>query len=835
MGSQAYHLNIRMFGRLEVQRDGEVLPDAAWGRRQTQTLLKLLLTRRGRLVTRDQLLEALYPRLDPVKAAVNLRGRIGELRRALEPSLTTGRDSRYIFEVGRDGYCFNTEAPCWIDLDAFEARLERGRRLKEASRWAHAAEAFEEALALYRDDLLTDDLYEEWTLAPRARYRELLLTALEEAAACHAEAGRPERAIACCQRAVERDPQREAAYRLQMRCHLQMGERQAALRTYRRCAQMLKALDLPPSEALQALRDRLYRGASPSADDGPHNLPRRLTPFFGREPELDQLAQQLDAPDCRLLTLVGPGGIGKTRLALEAARRQTQRFPNGVWWVSLSSVESPDFLVYTIADAFDLTFQSPEPPQTMLFNFLRDKELLLILDNFEQLQAASGLLAELLAAAPHLKLLVTSRARLRLAPEWVFEVGGLPVSTEEGAETSASSSAMRLFVQSARRVHHDFALTEANAPDVLRICRLVEGMPLGIELAASWARALSCREIAAEVERGIGILWGQTDDVPAHHRSVEAVFESTWQMLAESEQDALMRLSVFRGGFTREAARQVAGADLSTLTALMDKSLIRKRGDRYRLHTLLWQFVQDKLQQVSKLYEQTFDRHCGYFGKFLAKREKPLERWHQQENLLEIRQDLENVRAAWEWALQEDKPHFLAESLESLDRFFRLTNRYSEAKDMFESALQHLTSQEETDPVLISRLLSCKAFFDMRLGHYEQAKESLEKSLKLISLAARPFDTAKTLSRLGIVARLEGNYQEAKRLQQESLAIRESIDDPWGISVCYNELAILALRSVSSPIPRIMLYPRNISTTTPTTIKNLKPGLERLIKPPWLI
>ena len=303
---------------------------------------------------------------------------------------------------------------------------------------------------------------------------------------------------------------------------------------------------------------------------GPNTqLPSPPTPLVGREQELKALGQLLTDPQCRIITLVGPGGIGKTRLAIEIAFQMEDNFADGVFFVPLAHVNSARFVVPVVADAIGFTFQSAvsPDPKTQLFNCLREKHILLLVDNLEHLvneQNISELLAELIQKAPKIMLLTTSREPLNIRGEWVFEVFGLPVP-ENG---STEGSAVELFEQCARRAYREFNPNIDDSLAIQKICKLVEGMPLGIELAAAWVRTISCTEIAHEIEHGLDFLSISACDLPVRHRSMRGIFDHSWELLAEEEQSILLRLSVFRGGFTREAAEQVAEATLFSLSHL---------------------------------------------------------------------------------------------------------------------------------------------------------------------------------------------------------------------------------------------------------------------------
>ncbi|MGH8631367.1 MAG: ATP-binding protein, partial [Burkholderiales bacterium] len=359
------------------------------------------------------------------------------------------------------------------------------------------------------------------------------------------------------------------------------------------------------------------------------NLPTPPTPLIGRERELAEMARLLGDPQCRLLTLAGPGGIGKTRLAIEAADHQREAFADGAHFVSLAPIRSAEFIVPAIADAIGFAFYGAEDPKAQLLNYLSGKAPLLVLDNLEHLLEGVALLAEILERGPAVKLLATSRERLNLHGEWVLDIQGLPFPDEAGSAEVEGYSAVALFVQTARRAHVDFVLAAEERPAVARICRLVEGMPLGIELAAAWVRTLSCREIAQEIERnladprqGMDFLAASMRDVPERHRSIRAAFDHSWNLLSAEEQQVMRQLSVFRGGFRREAAEQVAGATLPLLSALVDKSLLRRtEAGRFDLHELVRQYAAAQLQADPQDEFVTCERFSHYYAVWLQRQE----------------------------------------------------------------------------------------------------------------------------------------------------------------------------------------------------------------------
>src|SRR5918912_3333037 len=357
---------------------------------------------------------------------------------------------------------------------------------------------------------------------------------------------------------------------------------------------------------------------------GMKNLPVPRTSFVGRAAELEAIDRLLEDPRCRLLTLVGPGGAGKTRLALEAAARRVDRYPHGVHFVPLASVASPEFLAPALAESIQFAVDGAHSgfsAQDQLLDYLSERSTLLVLDNFEHLVEGAGFLSEVIERAPQVELLTTSRERLNVQSEWVFDVDGLGLA-ENG---NGTASAVRLFVERAEQVVPGFALDDAGYSQVLRICRLVDGMPLGIELAASWASVLSCAEIADEIEGSIDFLATSMRDVPERHRSLRAAIDQSWRLLTDEQRSAFSRLSVFRGSFDRSAAVAVTGADLRLLSELAAKSLLRRPDfGRFELHELLRQYAAEQLRLSPDEEADARERHARHYATMLLERKAPL-------------------------------------------------------------------------------------------------------------------------------------------------------------------------------------------------------------------
>lgn len=550
------------------------------------------------------------------------------------------------------------------------------------------------------------------------------------------------------------------------------------------------------------------RPATPISVSAQPNLPTSVTALIGRSLELDQIMLLLQDAMCRLLTLVGPGGIGKTRLALAVAEQEARlasaapRFPDGIWFVTLAAVSAAELLASTIAKTLGLTVSAVSEAKTQLLNHLREKKLLLVLDNFEHLVEGAELVTELLQSAPALKVLVTSRERLMVQGEWIFEVQGLPVPPIEQMEHLAGYSAVTLFVQSARRVRPGFTLSAENQAHVVQICRLVEGMPLGIELAAAWVHLLSCQEIAQEIARTIDFLTVNRRDVPHRHRSLRAAFDHSWQLLTAEEQRVIRQLSVFRGGFDRELAAQVAEATLPLLSALVAKSLVQRTPAaagqrRFDLHELVRQYADEQLQRAGEA-ATTRARHAYAFLRFAETAESHLLTKEAPVWMDRLEQVRDNLRAALDWALepQQDAPTIerMACGLRmmSATATFWLTRGYNqEGLGRFKALL----ARPEAETLYDGRMaaLTWAGYFLWEQGQVREAQAYLQEALQLNQRVGDKKYLALILSAWGQVANTQGDLATAQRYLNQSVVLWRELQIGYWLAEGLSVLGDIAL------------------------------------------
>jgi predicted ATPase/DNA-binding CsgD family transcriptional regulator len=511
------------------------------------------------------------------------------------------------------------------------------------------------------------------------------------------------------------------------------------------------------------------------------SIPKQTTSFVGRERQIQELRARLQNPECRLLTLTGPGGIGKTRLAIAVA--QACEVP--VVYTPLQAVASADMIPSAVADAAGITLSGEQPLSKQLLAYLCDERMLLVLDNFEHLLDGTEFLLDILQAAPGVKLVLTSREALNVREEWLYAVPGLdcPPVDAAGSLTSdeiASYDAVQLFVDRAQQVRQDFRLQD-DGECVIAICHAVDGMPLAIELAASWLRALDRVSIARQLRQNLDLLATQLRNVPERHRSIRAVFDGSWHMLSEEDREVFAKLSVFHGGFTYEAAAHVAGASVPVLGRLVSKSLVyREHGGRYHLHELLRQYAAEKLAESADGVQDANRAHSAYYMQFLAGREEYVSDAHQLQTTQEIANELENVRKAWHWAVDHVESQSILKAARALHNTVQFQSRYIEGANLFQGAAHRLEAEQLTPErgAALNLVLLYYGWMCIRLGQLDEAERAVARATEL-----HADSDISALTNLqghpGIIctflALLRGEYQQAILLGAEALsAVAES-------------------------------------------------------------
>jgi non-specific serine/threonine protein kinase len=518
----------------------------------------------------------------------------------------------------------------------------------------------------------------------------------------------------------------------------------------------------------------LFETPASDTGQGKQNLPRQATPFVGREAELDELARLLADPAVSLITILGPGGMGKSRLSIESAGRHLPKFEHGATFVELAPLSDVSAIPAAIAVAVGYQFTGTDDQATQIVSYLGNKNLLLILDNFEHLIAGATLARRINEAAPGVKLIATSRQKLNLSGEHILTIGGMEFPEWETPEDAMRYSAVKLFMQSAKRARVDFELQPEDLQYVARICRLTQGMPLGILLAAAWVDMMSIAEISEEIAQGVDILATQQSDVPERHRSMRAAFDYSWKLLSEDERAAYARMSVFHGGCSRRAAQSVTGASLPVLTAMVNKSLLHRDAESgtFNIHELLRQIAEEHLD-TSGVADTIRAAHSEYYLAALVAKEADLKGHDQLAALEDIESDFENVRAAWLWAVDHKDHEALLAACESLVLFCDSRSRAEEGKALLAAALDIAPPQAISARIRLACLPY--TFFDAFGPSKDPA--ALQPLVDLAHKSGTPADVGLALFALGKLVVNLPDLEKALPLFEESLTLFEQAAD----------------------------------------------------------
>lgn len=843
-GNVMARLKLNLLGPPRIWRNERAV---VINRRKAIGLLAYLVVSRGSH-RREGLATLLWPEVAPHRAHANLCNLIWVLKRQVAPEW---------IHASHETLEFKPDDQVSIDVAEFRTHMRRGRVEASARGISPAGmRHFAKAAEIYQDHFLTgftlkDSIgFDEWQIQQEEALRAEAADALTRLVHASETGKNLTKAIAYAQKWLALDPYHEGVQRTLMSLLARAGQRGAALEFFEKSRNLLRReLGLPISEETLALREEILRGAlEEQAPPEPpplvqHNLPAQVTPFLGRDRELAHVEECIQGEGNRLVTLTGPGGCGKTRLALEYAARNAGQFTDGVCWVPLAPIQSAAALTSAMVAALRIPLahgsagerKNGYQHQGQLRDFLRAKQVLILLDNLEHLLADLSPLTDLLREAPELTLLATSRERLNLSGERVIAIDGLayPTKPEEGAQANRYP-AVRLFEETARRIADGFAPDRSDRQVIASICRQLRGHPLAIELAAAWVRLLSVGEIAREIEADLDFLQTEDQALPARHRSLRAVFEHSWTLLTPKQRTTLRRLALARGPISRRTALAIASSSTPTLAALADKSLLRTRPDGcYEIHELLRQFAEEKLSADEVELAATRDRMCEHYLKRSAALEAAIKGPGLADALGELAREEENLAAAWRHAARTNRAVLMRASWLSLFLFFDIRSRFQEGQRLLGEISALLEEHEVApDPMLLGPLLAAQGYLEgyaVPAGGQAQSRRSLtllephvpgpelafallisilvglhaqesdqrqviHASLELFEAQSDRWGTAMALEVFAYIERRH-DPPHALRCAQRSLALRRQAKDEWGIALSLYMLGLLAEES----------------------------------------
>lgn len=780
--------DVRLLGRPAIRADG------AWSDLKPGLTAALLgyLAYEHRWVERGELAALFWPDHSEEAARGNLRPLLWRLAHEPMPIGIERERSRVRWPVRTDHLAFvdACRAERWRDAwDLVRGELLAGVRLPAAPE------------------------FDTWLEMERGTVANALRTAALRAAEDALRAGDADTAAAVLGDLYRLDAFDEAVLRALADALDRRGSRAEALATLagfeRLCREELEAEPEPETQALaDAIRagrrevsPRTHLGTRGHArGDGARRraptLPVPLTPFVGRGALVAEVSRAITAGSSRVVTLMGPGGVGKTRIAIEVARGVEREFEAGVRFVELAAVSHEGALLAAIAGAIGVDVSAGDDPLELVGRALAARPSLLVLDNLEHLDQAPALVASLVRRAPRLTVLITSRRATGLAAERLVDVAGLEHRVERpngrrgrvrrDADHEPTEAAA-LFAQVASRA--GAAPRAADGATIERVCARVGGVPLAIELAAAWTRVLSLDEIDAELGRGLDLLSTAQGDRAERHASMRTVFECSWAILHARERAAMRRLAVFRGGFTLAAARAVADIELPVLLALVNKSFLRRTADgRFARHPLVWHFARERAEEHEAEWEASRDRHAAHFLTFLAERHEAFHHEDGERMMLELHADLENVAAAWRWACARRQRSLLRAAVVSLGRFCWAWGRYDLQDELFPRALEI----SGDDAVLTGLLLMHQGSAQTWRSLGDHGVSLLERALPLLEAAAGPADVAWALRSHTIAFARLGRLQDAAASATRAETLYRAVGDVEGTLIMTNMQAALA-------------------------------------------
>jgi predicted ATPase/DNA-binding SARP family transcriptional activator len=800
-------LRLHLFGAPRLERDEKAV------KIDTQKAMALLvyLILNDQECSREALATLFWPEQGAPQARTSLRRALWTLRRAVGEAALTGDKHTVRFHVPPD---------MSVDLLEFQALIAAAHTASHTTE--EQMDDLRAAIALYRSDFLAgfslpdSPLFDEWQFFTADRLRRNLADALQQLIEWEISQQEFVAAGELARRWLALDPLHEPAHRRLMQIYAWSGQQSAALRQYEECNRILThELGVPPeaetTQLYTAIRDRQLdlsnqpgsakterRAAEIWPEPPRSNLPARKTHLLGREMELAEIDLLMVDQGERLVTITGTGGMGKTSLALAAAERQRKagRFRDGIFFVPLATVDAVQAILPALVNALELSSDASQTTASALkrrlLDYLGPRQMLLIFDNFEHLLEGRELLTEILVAAPDVQLLVTSRERLRLYDEQLYPIGGLQCPT-----TSAESDApaLALFLRSARRVQPSFQPGSVDLAHLVRICHLVSGMPLALELAASWVGLLSPSALAAALQTNLDLLETSLYDTPARHRTMRAAFDTTWTLLGEKDRQGFAQLSVFRGGFTRESAAQVAGVTFKDLRSLVDKSLVESHPttDRFEVHELLRQYGTEKLG-AHAAYAETSARHLRYFLHLAEQAEPHLRGADRMPWIRSLADEHHNLRLAFDWACTAGMGESALRLAVALIHYWLGHGDWEEGARSIARGLALGSGEGDADTCLRARLLYGAGLFAWNQSDYMGTQAYTEESLRLFQTLADESGSAQTLHLLGLTARAQRNFAQAVNLFEQSLTLARKLGNRLLAATVLADMGAIAWR-----------------------------------------
>ena len=777
-------LSFTLLGQVVLSQDGITLSKF---RSQKEAALLIYLAQTGQTQQRDFLADLLWESSSPKQGLTNLRTAISRLRKQVGDALL----------VTRKTVMLAPEYVDFVDTAVLQQTLTENSTIENDTQ----ADALQQALTAYQGAFLADfslpdtTQFSEWITITREQIHRQVIVAYDKLAQYVKAHNDTKRGIIIARQWLVADPLDESAHTLLIEMLIQAGSTREALEHYTYCTQLLHSeLGIAPPAAMTALIQaiRPKRSVPPRPTTIQHNLPAAYDQFFGRKTISQEIQIRLDQPFCRLVTLTGQGGMGKTRLATTIAHSRLNQYPDGVWLIELANIDADDediaeAIAVEIATILDLRLTGSAKPIDQLLDHLQHKQMLLFLDNFEHLlEDGVSIVLDIVQRCPNVQLLVTSREALKIRAEWTIALTGL--SCPANATDETPSDAVELFV--ARQAQQQQSTPNAEDLSAIRtICRMVDGLPLAIELAAALTHHTPASAIAHNLQDGFDALTTTLRDMPQRHRGLDIVFEMSWQTLSPALQEQLSRLSLFRGGFMHEAAQKITQANRTQLAALIEKSLLTHNmaTDRYTLHPVIRAYAAEKRTPS----DPTPQNHAHYYLTRLAEHTEPIQKERPQDSIALLEPDIDNIRLAWQTGLAQQQAEWLYDALTSLSTYYQLRGLAHEGEATMKNTMNNATSWESDGTTLAIRAGLERARFQNRLGQHRPAIHTIKATLKLAKQCNDRWAIGMGHVLWGESLWRLGEYDIAQKKLSETLDFAKTIDALLIIGWCHHHLGII--------------------------------------------
>ena len=793
-------LEINVLGYPEVYIDDELVDNFLSNK---VVVLLCYLALNPHIHARERLAGLFWGDMPDSKAKSNLRQALHDLNK---------RVGDYV-EVTRQTVRFHADKSHYVDVLA----LKNTREDENAS-----IDNLEAVVTRYRGMFLqginldVEGDLEEWLRAEQEHYRLNYIDVLDRLSHQHMQQANWVKAEITLRKLETIEPLREETHRQLMLAFARQGKYDDALAQFEACKQIIDdELGVEPLQETVNLYDSIHEARTLPR----HNLPSNSGVFVGRERELKQISKWIRDPSIHFINILGVGGIGKSRLVTQFAQQHTAQFLYGVRYLSLAPLTQIIQVAPALAQVFDLTLNTASTPLQQIVEYLKKREILLILDNAEHLSDFAEVLDTLLKETKRSKIVITSRIRFNLQQEHVFSLEGLqvPEITNLNDEALANSESVQLYLQNARRYLREFNLS-GHESAIARFCKIVGGMPLAIEIGTALLPVISCEHLTQEIEKNLDLLDSPLQNVPERHQSLRAVFDHSWGLLAPKEQTALTRLSVFRGTFSLDAAQQIATTNVTALHKLVSQSLLRRYAHedgttRYDIHVAIAQYAFEALETDRGTLESVLNKHIDYYANLLRGNDKNLTQKKNRSANLEasLKQtdmELSNVRVAWQYAVEQRRFDAIDTMSTAIHRFFEGTNRFQEGSDLFEYALEFLTCDpcEDHQEIAISKVAVHSAGLHLRLGNLDRVEDLAEHSVAVFEATNQLPDLGFALNILGIIHLYKGRFDEAKETLIKCAETYRATDNLAELLKPLANLGSLSLRTGDHQTAKDVLY-----------------------------